>query len=282
MKPKIVCVFGPTASGKTAYAVRLCREHGGEVVSCDSMQLYRGLPIGTAQPSMEERGGVPHHLIGILDPSEVCTAARYAEMAADCVTGILSRGKLPVIAGGTGLYAAALLGGLILDAPPSDPAARRAWEAHPTDELYAELRRLDPDAHIPANDRRRVIRALEIYAQGGAPGRQSPSRSLAGPECPWEPELIGLNFPDRAELYRRVDARVDAMFEAGLVEEALSVRAAGGAAQAIGYKEIRAAIDAGLPPESAKDAIKQATRRYAKRQLTWFRRDPNIRWLTPL
>jgi tRNA dimethylallyltransferase len=243
------------------------------------MQLYRGLPIGTAQPTEEERRGVPHHLIGILDPNEACSAARYAAMASACVADILNRGRLPVVAGGTGLYAAALLGGLRLDAPPSDPDVRRQLEERDTDALFAELRRLDPSAKVTPGDRRRVIRALEIITLGGRLGIQSPSTSLVGSNCPWEPELIGLAFPERAELYARIDARVDRMFEAGLAAEALSVKASGGAAQAIGYKEIWAAAEAGLPPESAKDAIKQATRRYAKRQLTWFRRDKSIRWI---
>jgi tRNA dimethylallyltransferase len=152
-------------------------------------------------------------------------------------------------------------------------------EARDTDDLHVELKRLVPDTAIPAGDRRRIIRALEILAAGGSLGRQSPSISLVGPDCPWEAELIGLTFSNRAELYARIETRVDRMFDAGLIHEALSVKALGGAAQAIGYKEIWAAIDAGLPPESAKDTIKQATRRYAKRQLTWFRRDNNIRWM---
>ena len=291
MKKTAIAVVGPTASGKSALALLLAERFGGEIVSCDSMQIYRGMDIGTAKPTPEERRRVPHHMIDILDPDEPYSAADYGDEAARVATEILSRGKLPVFCGGTGLYLTAALTGRHGDAPPSDPALRAELsERGKTEEgrakLYEELAALDPisAAATHKNNLRRVVRALEIYRLTGKPKSVFDEESR---NCPprFDCLTLGLDFPERGALYRRIDRRVDEMAAAGLYNEAKTLWEKGylapgtTAGQAIGYRQFLPCFTGDLTPEEAAEDIKLATRRYAKRQLTWFRAQEGIVWL---
>lgn len=286
-----LAVVGPTASGKSALALALAERFGGEIVSCDSMQVYRGMDIGTAKPTAGERGRVPHHLIDILDPDEPFSAADYGEEAASVAEAVLSRGRLPIFCGGTGLYLSAALTGRHADAPPSDPTLRaelseRGGTEEGRRELYGELSRVDPAsaAATHPNNLRRVVRALEIYRLTGKPksvfDRESRER-----DARFDCLSIGLDFPDRRELYARIDRRVDRMMEEGLFTEAKTLWERGylapgtTAGQAIGYRQFLSCFTGDSTPEEAAEEIKLATRRYAKRQLTWFRAQPGIVWL---
>ena len=285
---KVLCVAGPTASGKTALAVRLAQLLDGEIVSADSMQIYRGMDIGTAKPDEAERGGVPHHMLDIADPSEEYSAARYAAEAGACVHDILDRGRLPIVAGGTGLYINALLGRLSFDEEPEDAGlrerlTREAREAGP-EALYARLVRLDPEyaATVHPNNVRRVIRALEIMETQGITVTQRLEKARSRPPA-FDAVMIGLCPEPRELLRRRIDARVDEMLAKGLCEEARRLYAqplSRTARQAIGYKELFAYLDGGRTLEQAAEDIRVHTRQYAKRQLTWFRADPTIHWIS--
>ena len=291
MNDTAIAVVGPTASGKSALALLLAERFGGEIVSCDSMQIYRGMDIGTAKPTPEERHRVPHHMIDILDPDEPYSAADYGDEAARVATEILSRGKLPVFCGGTGLYLTAALTGRHGDAPPSDPALRAELsERGKTEEgrakLYEELAAVDPisAAATHKNNLRRVVRALEIYRLTGKPKSVFDEESR---NCPprFDCLTLGLDFPERGALYRRIDRRVDEMTAAGLYDEAKTLWEKGylapgtTAGQAIGYRQFLPCFTGDLTPEEAAEDIKLATRRYAKRQLTWFRAQEGIVWL---
>ena len=291
MKRTAIAVIGPTASGKSALALDLSERFGGEIVSCDSMQIYRGMDIGTAKPTPEERRRVPHHMIDILDPDEPYSAADYGDEAARVATEILSRGKLPVFCGGTGLYLTAALTGRHGEAPPSDPALRAELsERGKTEEgrakLYEELAAVDPisAAATHKNNLRRVVRALEIYRLTGKPKSVFDEESR---NCPprFDCLTLGLDFPERGALYRRIDRRVDEMTAAGLYDEAKTLWEKGylapgtTAGQAIGYRQFLPCFTGDLTPEEAAEDIKLATRRYAKRQLTWFRAQEGIVWL---
>ena len=291
MKPTAIAVVGPTASGKSALALILAERFGGEIVSCDSMQIYRGMDIGTAKPTPEERRRVPHHMIDILDPDEPYSAADYGDEAARVATEILSRGKLPVFCGGTGLYLTAALTGRHGDAPPSDPALRAELsERGKTEEgrakLYGELAAVDPvsAAATHKNNLRRVVRALEIYRLTGKPKSVFDEESR---NCPprFDCLTLGLDYPERGALYRRIDRRVDEMTAAGLYDEAKTLWERGylapgtTAGQAIGYRQFLPCFTGEATPEEAAEDIKLATRRYAKRQLTWFRAQEGIVWL---
>ena len=286
-----IAVVGPTASGKSALALLLAERFGGEIVSCDSMQIYRGMDIGTAKPTPEERRRVPHHMIDILDPDEPYSAADYGDEAARVATEILSRGKLPVFCGGTGLYLTAALTGRHGEAPPSDPALRAELsERGKTEEgcakLYEELAAVDPisAAATHKNNLRRVVRALEIYRLTGKPKSVFDEESR---NCPprFDCLTLGLDFPERGALYRRIDRRVDEMAAAGLYDEAKTLWEKGHlapgttAGQAIGYRQFLPCFTGDLTPEEAAEDIKLATRRYAKRQLTWFKAQEGIVWL---
>lgn len=291
MKMTAIAVVGPTASGKSALALLLAERFGGEIVSCDSMQIYRGMDIGTAKPTPEERRRVPHHMIDILDPDEPYSAADYGDEAARVATEILSRGKLPVFCGGTGLYLTAALTGRHGEAPPSDPALRAELsERGKTEEgrakLYEELAAVDPisAAATHKNNLRRVVRALEIYRLTGKPKSVFDEESR---NCPprFDCLTLGLDFPERGALYRRIDRRVDEMAAAGLYDEAKTLWEKGylasgtTAGQAIGYRQFLPCFTGDLTPEEAAEDIKLATRRYAKRQLTWFKAQEGIVWL---
>ncbi len=283
----IICIAGPTASGKTALAVEIAKMTNGEVVSCDSMQIYRGMDIGTAKPTREEMQGIPHHMIDVADPSEDFSVSRYCDMATPIVEDILARKKTAVIAGGTGLYMDTLIRGNDL-APVPATGHRQILEARLEAEglqsLLAQLEAVDPEAAAKSqNNPRRIIRALEVWLETGEPITAHNRRTQAIPPK-FQPLWIGLDFEERSQLYSRIDRRVDIMLELGLLEEIRHLLDSGipescTAMQAIGYKEFVAALQGRGSIEAAGDAVKQGSRRYAKRQLTWFRRNPNMNWI---
>lgn len=284
----IICIAGPTASGKTALAVELAKELNGEVVSCDSMQVYKHMDIGTAKPTLEEMQGIPHHMIDVAEPWEDFSVSRYCEMAAPIVDDIISRGKTAVIAGGTGLYMDALIRGNAF-APFPATGVRERLEAQADAEgmeaMLSRLRAVDPDAarRLHLSDRKRILRALEVYLETGETITEHNRKTQAVPPR-YSPLWLGLDFARRGELYRRIDLRVDLMLEQGLVEEIRGLLADGiperaTAMQAIGYKEFVDALDGRCTIEEAADQVRQSSRRYAKRQLTWFRRNKAIHWL---
>ena len=284
----IICIAGPTASGKTALAATLAKELNGEVVSCDSMQVYRRMDIGTAKPTLEEMQGIPHHMIDVAEPWEDFSVSRYCEMAAPIVDGILSRGKTAVIAGGTGLYMDALIRGNAF-APFPATGVRERLEAQADAEgmeaMLSRLRAVDPDAarRLHLSDRKRILRALEVYLETGETITEHNRKTQAVPPR-YSPLWLGLDFARRGELYRRIDLRVSLMLQQGLVEEIRGLLTDGipekaTAMQAIGYKEFVDALDGRCTIEEAADQVRQSSRRYAKRQLTWFRRNKAIHWL---
>ena len=285
----IICIAGPTASGKTALAVELAKELGGEVVSCDSMQVYRRMNIGTAKPTPEEMQGIPHHMLDVAEPWEDFSVSRYCELATPIVEDILSRGKTAIIAGGTGLYMDSLIQGNAFAPFPSTGVRERLEaqaDAEGMEAMLAWLRSLDPDsaARLHLSDRKRILRALEVYLETGETITAHNRRTQALPPrfCPlW----LGLDFADRGELYRRIDLRVEEMLRQGLLEEIRELLASGippkcTAMQAIGYKEFVEALQGSLPVEQAVEEVKKSSRHYAKRQLTWFRRNKALHWLT--
>ena len=283
----IICIAGPTASGKTALAVELAKITNGEVVSCDSMQIYRRMDIGTAKPAKEEMQGIPHHMIDVCEPDEDFSVSRYCEMAAPIVDDILARGKTAIIAGGTGLYMDSLIKGNTF-APFPSTGMREKLEAQADregmDTMIALLQSIDPEAAQRIHDRKRIIRALEVYYETGATITEHNRRTQAIPPR-YSPLWLGLDFADRQELYSRIVLRVDIMLEQGLVEEIRTLLASGipakcTAMQAIGYKEFVAALEGIGTIEEAAEEVKKSSRHYAKRQLTWFRRNKEMHWLT--
>ena len=284
----IICIAGPTASGKTALAVELAKEFDGEVVSCDSMQVYRRMDIGTAKPTEEERQGIPHHMLDVAEPDEDFSVSRYCAMAGPIVGDILARGKTAIIAGGTGLYMDSLIRGN--DFAPYPATGRREELEERADRegiqpLMDWLKDIDPDsaARLHLSDRKRIIRALEVYLETGETITAHNLKTQAIPPK-YSPLWLGLDFSQRSELYRRIDLRVDLMLEAGLIREIQALLASGippkcTAMQAIGYKEFVSALEGhGTIPEAAAQ-VRQSSRRYAKRQLTWFRRNDRMNWL---
>ena len=283
----IICIAGPTASGKTALAVELAKMTNGEVVSCDSMQIYRRMDIGTAKPTKEEMQGIPHHMIDVCEPDEDFSVSRYCEMAAPIVDDILARGKTAIIAGGTGLYMDSLIKGNTF-APFPSTGMREKLEAQADSEgmdaMIALLQSIDPEAAQRIHDRKRIIRALEVYYETGETITEHNRRTQAIPPR-YSPLWLGLDFADRQDLYNRIDLRVDIMLEQGLVEEIRTLLASGipakcTAMQAIGYKEFVAALEGIGTIEEAAEEVKKSSRHYAKRQLTWFRRNKEMHWLT--
>ena len=285
----IICIAGPTASGKTALAVELAKELHGEVVSCDSMQVYRRMNIGTAKPTPEEMRGIPHHMLDVAEPWEDFSVSRYCELATPIVEDILSRGKTAIIAGGTGLYMDSLIQGNAFAPFPSTGVRERLEaqaDAEGMEAMQAWLRSLDPDsaARLHLSDRKRILRALEVYLETGETITAHNRRTQALPPR-FRPLWLGLDFADRGELYRRIDLRVDEMLRQGLLEEIRELLASGippkcTAMQAIGYKEFVDSLQRSLPVEQAVEEVKKSSRHYAKRQLTWFRRNKALHWLT--
>ena len=288
-QPKILCVVGPTACGKTKMGVLLARRYGGEVVSVDSMQIYRGMTIGTAAPTPEETEGVPHHMVAVADPAESWSVARFTEEADRCVRDILRRGKLPILVGGTGLYLDAVISGRTFAPGEAGGAVRRELEGQLAREgiapLWQELQRVDPEsaARLPMADEKRILRALEVYRETGTTISEHNRRTAALPRR-YDPVYIGLAFRDRSDMRELIDRRVDAMMAAGLLGEVQALLAQGvprtaTAFQAIGYKELLSAIDGQVPLEEAVEEVKLRSRQYAKRQLTWLRRNQDIHWI---
>lgn len=289
MPPKILVIVGPTASGKTRMAVELAQRHNGEVISADSMQIYRTMDIGTAKPTKEEMGGIPHHMIDVADPEEDFSVARYVEMAARCVDDVLERGKLPIVAGGTGLYIDSLLSGRTFAPFSPDSALRgeleRELEEKGGQAMLEALAQVDPEAaqRLHPNDHKRIIRALEVYRSTGKTITQHNRETQAIPPR-YNALTIGLAFQDRQAMWRRIDQRVDEMVAAGLEDEVRRLLTSGispkcTAMQAIGYKEFTQALSREMTWQEAADVVKLRSRQYAKRQLTWFGRNPNTRWV---
>jgi len=285
---KVVAIIGPTASGKTEIGLFLAERFSGEIVNFDSVQVYRGLDIGTAKPEPELRSRVPHHLFDILEPWEEFNAAAYAERAREVIREIVARGRLPVLAGGTGLYLKALLHGLFPVEVPGEirERLRERLKEEGLSALYAELLRVDPEAarRIHPHDRVRVLRALEVFYATGRPFSEL-AREHAFRESHFRALKIGLYLP-REELYRRLEARVEEMLSRGLLEEVRGLLSRGLSPelkplQAIGYRHMIAYLRGELSWEEAVRLMKRDTRRYAKRQLTWFRADPEVHWFQP-
>ena len=284
----IICIAGPTASGKTSLAVEIAKLTNGEVVSCDSMQIYKRMTIGTAKPVPEEMEGIRHHMIDVAEPDEDFSVSKYCEMATPIVEDILSRGKTAVIAGGTGLYMDSLIRGNDFAPFPSTGHRQRLEEKLAQtglDAMLAELAAVDPEAaERSQRNPRRIIRALEVFYETGETITAHNLQTQAIPPR-FDPLWIGLDFDPRQLLYDRIDLRVDIMLKQGLVEEIRALLASGipescTAMQAIGYKEFVAALKGHISIEEAAEEVKKASRHYAKRQLTWFKRNKNIHWLT--
>ena len=285
----VLCVVGPTATGKTKMGVALAKRFDGEVVSVDSMQLYRGMAIGTAAPTREEMEGIPHHMVAVADPAESWSAARYVHEADACVQDILRRGKLPVLVGGTGLYLDALIRGTDFAAGSQGTELRQQLQRRArqegTETLLEELRRIDPAAaqKLHLRDEKRIIRALEVWYETGRTITEHDRQERQRPPK-YDALYIGLDFLDRQDLRDRIDKRVDTMVEQGLLEEVETLLASGlprdaTALQAIGYKQFLAVAEGTATRQEAIAEVKLRSRQYAKRQLTWLRRNPDIFWV---
>ena len=289
MAEKIVCVVGPTACGKTTLGVLLAKRLGGEVVSADSMQIYRGMTIGTAAPTASEMDGVPHHMIAVADPAESWSAARYAQTAIPIVDDILRRGKRPILVGGTGLWLDAVVQGREFAGGAAGGQVRRELQARLEAEgigpLLEELRQVDPAAaaRLHPADEKRILRALEVYRETGETITAHNEKTRSLPPR-YDAVWIGLQFADRADLRQLIDRRVDAMVEAGLLEEVQTLLDRGlprdaTALQAIGYKEFLGVLEGEITVDQAVAEVKLRSRQYAKRQVTWLRRNPAIHWI---
>lgn len=284
----MIAIGGPTASGKTALSLALAKRFGGEVISADSMQIYRRLDIGTAKASAAEQAEVPHHLLDIKDPEEPFSVAEYVKLADACIRSLTGQHRLPLVVGGTGLYISSLLDGIAFAEQKNDPALRRALQSRAEAEgsmaLYQELAAIDPEAaaKIHPNNQGRVIRALELYQLTGKTMTQQKAESRPA-QAPYEALVFCLGAGERSALYERIDRRVDSMLQNGILPEAEMVwknrEKYKTAAQAIGYKEFFAYFEGTASLEECAEKLKQASRNYAKRQLTWFRRMPGVHWL---
>lgn len=287
-KPAVLAVAGPTASGKTGLGVFLARELGCEIISTDSMQIYRGLDVGTAKVTPEEMQGIPHHCLDIRTPEQPFSVADFVDLANEKAAEILSRGKVPLLVGGTGLYLESFLKGVRFAPDKTDPAIRptlaQELETYGAEEMYRRLQEIDPEAASAThpNNTVRVLRALEHYRATGQTLSQQRKQSLPE-ERPYRSLVFGLDFPDRDQLYQRINRRVDLMMEQGLLPEALQVYQHRDtyrtAAQAIGYKEFFPYFAEESALEPCVEKLKQSSRQYAKRQLTWFRRMDEVVWL---
>lgn len=285
-KPLVVVVVGPTASGKTSLAIEIAKSMNGEIISADSMQIYNGMDIATAKPSQEEMQGIPHHLISIVDADESFSVNEFKKRATDAIDSILEKNKLPIVAGGTGFYVDTLINNTeFLDYEKDD--IREKLEKRAVEEgissLYNELKAVDPETaeKLHENDNKRIIRALEVYYSTGKTITHQRELSHLN-ESPYRFCIIGINANNRQILYDRINLRVDIMLENGLIEEAkefYSSTVSDTAKQAIGYKELKPYLDGLCSLEEAIEKLKMETRRYAKRQLTWFRKRENINWI---
>ena len=289
MAEKIVVVAGPTASGKTALGIALAKDFNGEIVSADSMQIYRGMDIGTAKASLAEREGIPHHMLDVAEPWEDYSVARYVEQAEACCRDILRRGKLPILVGGTGLYIDSLVSGRDFAAVDGDQGLREAlsaeYDALGGEAMHRRLQEIDPEraAILHPGDKRRIVRALEVYRLTGMTITEHDRQTRALPRR-FDAAAIHLNFKNRAALYARIDRRVDAMVEKGLLREVEALLQRGlpedaTALQAIGYKQFLSVRRGEATTEEAVAEVKLRSRKYAKRQLTWLRRNEKIYWI---
>ncbi len=280
-KTKIICVVGATASGKTDLAVKLAKTVDGEIVSADSMQVYKNMPIATAVATKEEQDGVPHHLVEFLNTDETFSVADFVERAKVLIDEITARGRVPIVAGGTGLFVDSLVKNISFSEVGSNAEIRNELAEKSNEELYERLLKLDANAaeDIHPNNRKRVIRALELCMSGTSKTEQNENSMLI--DSPYDALYIGIGYKDRQKLYDRINKRVDLMLEAGLENEARQMLGKQGltARQAIGHKELQPYIDGKITLDEATENLKRETRRYAKRQLTWFRRNENINWL---
>lgn len=289
MQNRLICITGPTASGKTALAIALAQQLGTEIISSDSMQIYRGMDIGTAKPTPEEQQAVPHHLIDILEPNEPFSVARYLEYADACAQTLLAKGKIPIVVGGTGLYLDALIEGSAFTGDETDHSIRQKYEQMAAEQgneaVHACLAAVDPQAaeRLHPNNLKRVIRALEVFEQTGMT-LDAWNVQNKRPEPKYDAIKIGLRPTERETLYARIDKRVDEMMAHGLLEEASALyesgKLIGTAAQAIGYKELLDFLEGRESLAVCVETLKRRTRNYAKRQLTWLRRDPSVYWIT--
>ena len=280
-KTKIICVVGATASGKTDLAVKLAKAVDGEIISADSMQVYKNMPIATAVATKEEQDGVPHHLVEFLDTDQTFSVADFVERAKVLIDEITARGRVPIVAGGTGLFVDSLVKNISFSQVGSNAEIRNELAEKSNEELFEKLLELDPNAaeDIHPNNRKRVIRALELCMSGTSKTEQNENSMLI--DSPYDALYIGIGYQDRQKLYDRINKRVDLMLEAGLENEARQMLGKQGltARQAIGHKELQPYIDGNITHDEAVEGLKRETRRYAKRQLTWFRRNENINWL---
>ncbi len=284
----IICIAGPTASGKTALSIALAKELGGEIVSCDSMQVYKGMDIGTAKPTAEEMENIPHHMLSVAEPWEDFSVGKYCQMATPIVDDILARGKTAIIVGGTGLYMDALIRGNDFAPVPATGCREQLEQQAETegiDALIARLRAVDPESadRLHPSDRKRIIRALEVYLETGETITEHNRKTQLLPPR-YSPVWFALEDADRATLYSRIDRRVETMLKMGLIEEIQELLERGvpekcTAMQAIGYKEFVDVLHGRSSMDTATALVQQSSRKYAKRQLTWFRRNPAISWL---
>lgn len=282
---KTVFIIGPTASGKTGLGISLAEKFGGEIVSADSMQIYKGIHIASAAPDTAEMRGIPHHLLEFLEPDYSYSVADYVKAARGVIADIEKRGRLPLVVGGTGLYISSLADNTEYTAEETDYKLRQSLESRfdevGAEQMLRELAEFDPDtaARLHPNNRRRIIRAFEVYKTTGKTVTEQNLLSHTGEEY-IEPLLIGINYRDREKLYSRINIRVDMMLKSGLLEEAKTALSKnGGAVQAIGHKELSGFINGECSLDEAAENLKRQTRRYAKRQLTWFNRDKRINWI---
>lgn len=280
-KTKIICVVGATASGKTDLAVKLAKAVDGEIISADSMQVYKNMPIATAVATKEEQDGVPHHLVEFLDTDQTFSVADFVERAKVLIDEITARGRVPIVAGGTGLFVDSLVKNISFSQVGSNAEIRNELAEKSNEELFEKLLELDPKSaeDIHPNNRKRVIRALELCMSGTSKTEQNENSMLI--DSPYDALYIGIGYQDRQKLYDRINKRVDLMLDAGLENEARQMLGKQGltARQAIGHKELQPYIDGNITLDEAVEGLKRETRRYAKRQLTWFRRNENINWL---
>lgn len=278
---KVICVVGATASGKTALGVEIAKALDGEIISADSMQVYKNMPVATAVATPDEQNGVTHHLIEFLDNDSNFSVADFVSLAKEKIFDINARGKTAVIVGGTGLFVDSLIKNITFADVKADNNLRKKLEEKTNDELYDELLSVDRISaeEIHKNNRKRVIRALELFYSGTTKTRQNEESTKQG--SPFYALYIGIGYEDRKNLYDRINRRVDIMIENGLVDEAKNViqKSTGTSNQAIGHKELKPYLDGEISLETAVDNLKKATRHYAKRQLTWFRRNENIKWI---
>lgn len=288
MKPKVVVIVGPTASGKTAVSIELAKKINGEIISADSMQIYKYMDIGTAKPTLDEKQGIKHYMLDVVMPDETFNVAKYKSMAESAIEEILKKGKVPIIVGGTGLYINTLVDGIeFADVPGNEEYRNELIEKGYREgamSIYKELEKVDSESakKIDPNNIRRVARALEIYKVTGKTKTQLDIESRK--EVKYDYRLFGMEW-DRETLYNRIDLRVDKMIEAGLIDEVRNVtekfKISNTAVQGLGYKEVIEFLNGNISYEEMIEKLKLETRHYAKRQLTWFRRDKRIKWIKP-